>query len=148
MKKMVYKIMVEFKLIPAQPISGKSFEAELTLTNIGDSVFPGGELTKFAVRMPTGSQELRKSWLPKIPSIKANKSIKLKPQKFHPIEGGIAWIEVQLKPSDGEKVNLFQNPEYNFGVEWTNNFRIKRQEDETMINLLKRIVELLEKREK
>jgi len=145
---MVYKLLVKFKLTPAQPVSGKTFKVQLTLTNIGDSVFTGGELTRFAISMPKVTTLAQNSSLPKIPSINPNKSVKLKPHTFFPLDGGISWIEVQLKASDGEKVELFQSPEFSLGKQWADSIRIKRQESVTMINLLKRIVELLEKREK
>lgn len=148
MEKMVYKLLLKFKLTPAEPIADEPLKTQLIVTNIGDAYFPGGELTKFDIRMPTTTQKARKSALQRIPPINPNKSIELKPHPFSPIESGITWLEVELKASDGEKVDLFQNAEFNMGQQWTNNFRIRGQEYETIINLLKKIVELLEKKEK
>lgn len=145
---MVYKILIEFKLKPVQPVANEDFEIHLKLTNIGDSVFPGGELTKFSVRVGEVGQDTTKSTLQKIPPIKVNEFVELKPNTFSTIQDGAAWVQVQLKASDGQEVNLFQNPETSMGQTWLNAFPVKSQEYLTITKLLQSIVKLLEKSEK
>lgn len=78
---MPYKLLIGFEVIPTQPISDENFNIQLNITNIGDSTFPGGELTYFGVSYGGGlggaTQSINESGLPKVPAIKVNESIKL-----------------------------------------------------------------------
>jgi hypothetical protein len=145
-EKMDYKILIGFKSKPKKPLSMNPFKIQLKLTNIGDSVFPGGELTYFSVTLGGTTQSVTKSNLPKIPPIKPTESIALEPHQFVTFGFGAAWVEVHLVASDGRKANLFQNPENDMGSVWKMVFPIRSSEHATMIELLKEIVKLLKAR--
>lgn len=143
---MVYKIQIVLTVAPDQPVSLEPFRIRLKLTNIGDSVFPGGEFTRIAVRIGELNQDIRRSELGKIPSINANESLEFGPYTFRMIDSGPAWVHVDLVASDGQEVNLYQNPETNMGLSWVNAIAIKAREYEAIIGLLQKIVGLLEER--
>jgi hypothetical protein len=144
-KKTPYRLLIEYTLKPDTPTSTEPFEVRLKLTNIGDAVFPGGELTRFAIRTTEIVHSASKSALQKISPIKPNESVELKPHAFLAQTDGVCWIEVELIANDGGPVELFQNPELNMGKSWTNVFRIKNKETEVIISLLKEITKLLGK---
>ncbi len=147
--KVVYNLLVEFTLIPEKPVSDETLQIKLNLKNIGSFAFPGGEMTEISVRtgdISQNTQSVSPNALPKIPAIEVNQSIMLEPITFLAMYDGMAWISVKLKAVDGGNVHLFQHLNYDMGNNWGNAFKIKKQEFETMISLLKKIVELLERR--
>jgi hypothetical protein len=145
---MVCKLLIEFELTPAEPVSNEDISIKLKLTNIGELIFPGGELTYLALVSPGVTRSARKSSLSKIPSLKQNESIELGPHRFRASESGVAWVQVQLKASEDQKVDLYQNPENNMGQTWQDLIVIKSQEYVMIIKLLEKIVELLKEKKK
>ncbi len=145
---MVYKILITSKIKPEQPISHQSFLVQLTFTNIGESTFPGGELTNFTISATNQNQYLVKSALPKIPPIKPNEKLEEEPHSFRISTYGIAWVKVNLKADDGEQVDHYQSLGNNLGKDWMDVISIRNQEYVTIISLLKKIVKLLERTEK
>ena len=145
---MVCKLWIEIALTPAQPVSNEDFSIQLKVTNIGDSIFPGGELTYFALMTQNAVRSVSKSSLSKIPSLTQNVSIELEPHTFWAFEDGVAWIRVQLKANDDQKVDLYQNPEINMGQTWQNIIVIKSQEYVVITKLLEKIVGLLTEEKK
>lgn len=141
--------MISYELTPPQPLSNENFQIKLDIVNIGDSVFPGGEMTNFKVDfMQKASQTVAKSMLEKIPPMKPSETVKLKPETFFAFEDGSASVGVSLKANDGEEVRLFQNPEVDLGNNWINVFTVGNQDNATIIKLLQKIVRLLEERER
>jgi hypothetical protein len=144
--KLINKLLITYRLSPESPISGRIFSITLTLQNIGDSVFSGGQLTRFSVRFKTNTTHVGR--LPIIPSLQSGESKELEPRDFFALEDGAAWVEVSLKSNDEAEIHLFQTPEYDMGSSWGNILRITNAEYVEIIALLNRIVELLEKRSK
>lgn len=145
---MPYKLQIDFKLTPSRPISEEVFTVQLKLTNIGEYIFPGGELTHFEVRSGHTTTSTSGIGLQKIGALEPNTSVWLEAKGFRTIEGGPAALAVKVKSIDGEKIDLFQNPEFNMGSEWRNVFPIRHKEIAEISELLGSIVKLLEKREK
>lgn len=146
--KLIHKLLVEFKLKPEKPLTSEDFQVKLILKNIGDSVFPGGQLTRFSVSFSANTQNVNTTDLPRIPTINVNESIELEPHTFFAIEDGTVWIQATLKAADDTEAHLFQNPDYDMGSTWGTVCQIRKREYVDIINLLQKIVELLEKRGK
>ena len=143
---MVYKLLILFETLPnvencSIPVGLFDVSVILSVKNIGEDVFPGGEINQFILTLPHSSQSVNVSSLPKIPSLPPNESVKIPPHVFHPMEGGLATLFCTIKSNDGEEINLFQNVQYNMGKEWRNLFPIFDYQ-------LFRIAELLENIEK
>jgi len=149
---MLYKLLIGFEVIPTQPISDETFKIELKITNIGDSTFPGGELTYFGVSYGGGTggatQSMNESALPKVPVIKVNESIKLGPQTFTGLVDGIAAVSIEIAATDKAQVSLFQNSTYEMGKRWTNVFKVRNRDTVKTLESLQKIVDLLEKGQK
>ncbi len=145
---MDYKIWISFKIDPPQPLSGTPFNIQLTLHNIGESLFPGGLFKKLDVSVKGNLQSMLAEELEKIPPIKPEEFVVLKPIGFLQLASGVAWVRAIISSSDGGKVQHFQSAVGNLGEEWGNNFVIKDQDTITVIKLLERIAQLLEKKEK
>lgn len=152
MTKMLYKLLIGFEVIPTQPISDEQIKIQLSITNIGDSPFPGGELTYFGVSFGGGlggtTQSITESALPKVPAIKVNESIKLDPQTFMGLEDGIATVSIEIVATDKAQVSLFQNSAYEMGKRWTNVFKVRNRDTVKILESLQKIVDLLEKGQK
>lgn len=144
---MVYKLLVNYTVVPEHVVSGTLFQIQLKITNIGESVFPGGEVINFQVKTSDFCQSTSKSALPKIEPLEQGKSVNLT-HSFSSLNGGVASVIVEIKAFDSTEVNLFQNPEFNMGKQWINLLRIFDIETETIINLLKEIAEQLKSRQK
>jgi hypothetical protein len=150
--KMLYKLLIGFEVIPNQPMSDENFNIQLSITNIGDSTFPGGELTYFGVSYGGGlggvTQSINENALSKVPAIKVNESIKLNPQAFMGLEDGIATVSIEIVATDKAQVSLFQSSAFEMGKRWTNLFRVRNRDTVKIVESLQKIVELLEKGQK
>lgn len=142
----MHKLLVTFELKPELPLSFQDFDVYLSITNIGDTYFSGGELTKFGVSFVNTSTEAGRSTLEKIPPIKPSETVKLKPHSFFAYEIGAASLRVSLKANDEDKVTLYQTVEHDMGDYWNNVFTIRNSDSATIINLLEKLIKLLEER--
>jgi hypothetical protein len=70
----------------------------------------------------------------------------MEPRAFFALEEGTVWVNVSVKAIDDGDMHLFQSVEYDMGQSWQNLFRIEKKEFVEILDLLKRIVELLEKK--
>src|SRR5450759_2260678 len=104
---MAYKLMIENVITPLMPVTMTPFYVTLKITNIGDSVFPGGILTVFSVQSQSASRSVSGSKLPKIPPLKSGESLSLEPQSFSMFDGGVTRLLVELKANDDAPVDLF-----------------------------------------
>jgi hypothetical protein len=146
------KLLVAFKVIPTQPISDEDFSITLVITNIGDSTFPGGELNYFGVTyggvLGGPTQSVGEGNLPKVPALKVNESIMLDPQTFMALEDGTAKVNIEIVAADKTQASLFQNSTFEMGKRWTNVFKIRNRDTVKILELLQKIVDLLEKGQK
>lgn len=144
--KLKHKLLVTFELKPKLPLSYDYFDAVLIMKNIGDSPFPGGELTNFGVQFVNASQTASKDTLDKIPTLNPGDETRLSPHRFYAFESGSASLKCSIKANGGEQVGLYQNTEYDMGNNWLNVFVIKDSDIATVIDLLQQIVKLLKER--
>jgi hypothetical protein len=145
--KAFYKLLVLLKLDPQTILTQDEFKVQLFLKNIGDAVFPGGEITRFSVKYPSGGmQEIQRTRLQKIQKIEPNEILELEPRSFNAFEEGSMWISLSIKPIDEGEMHLFQTVEYDMGQTWQGLFIVRKREFVEMINLLEKIVKLLEKK--
>ncbi|MGD0996317.1 MAG: hypothetical protein ABR909_12440 [Candidatus Bathyarchaeia archaeon] len=144
---MVYKILIGFKLEPIEPVSNKEFFVTLTFQNIGDSVFVGGRLGKFSISGKSSTQKIIDDKLPKVPPININQTVTIAKESFNFRESGSLWLHVAVKADDAVEVQHFQIADFNLGQEWSNMFLVRDQDLDTIIKLLERIVNVLEKKE-
>jgi hypothetical protein len=142
--KLIHKLLICFELIPEKPVSDENFQVKFVLKNIGESVFPGGQLDEVVVNIAGKNQTKSKDVLMKIPQIEVNKTVELEPLTFFALEDGAGWISLKLESVDKVEPHLFQNPSYDMGKEWGMVFQIRKREYELIISLLQKIVALLE----
>jgi len=149
--KVVYKLLITHKIEPEKILSDDSFQIKLNLKNIGGIPFPGGEIALVQVRysgLDGSTQTYDSSKLPKIQALDMNQSLELEPLSFLALTDGLAWITIRFKPPTDGEIHLFQSLTYDMGNNWGNLLKVRNRDYETIISLLQKITELLERREK
>jgi len=126
----VYKLLVDFQSDPPQPVEYQNYSVTISLTNIGETLFPGGEIILLCVIYGVDGEDPPsegKHNLTKIPPIAVNEEVTLPPVEFWAVQAGPASINFAIEPDDSSQLSLFQNRQHDMGKTWVSSFHIKSE---------------------
>lgn len=120
---MPHKLLIEFE-IESEPILGRHAESldviqgstyrlRLFITNLGTLVFPGSDSMDIKIHYRIHGVMESYSYpdeAPSCPEIKPGKKLEVFSDKFTALDEGTAWVIVNMKARDGEKIIYCQSP--------------------------------------
>ena len=136
---MPHKLLIQVTWNPTHPIRGKRLTTTLEIRNIGEAIFPGGEVTKFMLSYPNYLSMAAEEALSPLPQIPSEEKVETS-QVFFPRDHGLSTVSVNIKANDGETVDHYQSRVYNMGTEFKQFIYIR---DSTLVGIHELLEEIL-----
>lgn len=135
---MPHELFIKLELDEEKVYSRTNFSVNLSITNRGKVIFPGGIFNTFAARFPSVKSDYEHIDLTAIPNINPEETITIDPIEVYAYEDGVCWIELTVTANDKEKVNLYRNdkPERS----WIHPIYVYNSETKKIIELLESLL--------